>query len=164
MEMESEKIFNSQHYSCFVLVGGPLQGADKASHYPATYGDLATQRLENLGYDTKKIVKISVPVEPTGRRTLTGAREVERWLDSSETKVCCVDVFTVGMHARKSWVFFRQTLGDRYQVGIISGTEGRHDRVRFWFFSKTALCTFFRNLAGYAYSELWGLFEGKFYV
>ena len=158
---ESANFFNSRHYSHLVVVGGPVEVNGSASDHPLTYADLAAARLKELGFDSKKLVKISVPAEPAGLRTLTSATEVKRWLDSSGIAACCVDVFTVGVHARKTWVFFQSALGDYYRVGIISGSEVPYDRNRLWFLSSRGIWIFVRSLAGYGYSKLWVLFHGS---
>jgi hypothetical protein len=129
------------------------------SNHPTTYDDLAAKRLQKLGFDTKKLVKISVPGVSAGR-TLASATAVKRWLSSSGISVCCVEVFTKGVHARKSWILFRRALGDGYRVGIIAGSDESYDR-RFWFFSTRGIRIVVRNLAGYVYSTLWILFNGK---
>lgn len=149
---EAVQVFNSGRYRCLVLVGGPRN----SSEYP-TYDDLAARRLDNLGFDTKKLVKVSVPLEPVGRRTLSTAAAVRRWLSSSGAPVCCVDVFTMGTHARKSWVFFRNALGDQYRVGIIAASDGFSNRGGFWFLSRRGIWNFVRNLVGYFYSKIWVL-------
>jgi hypothetical protein len=150
---ESVNIFNFGHYSYLVVVGGPIQGSGSDSPDSMTYADLAAKRLETLGLDTKKIVKIRVPGVSTGH-TLASAKAVKRWLAGSGTFVCCVDVFTVGVHARKSWIVFRYAVGDRYHVGIISGTEVSCDP-RFWFFSRRGIREVTRNLVGYVYYKVY---------
>jgi hypothetical protein len=157
---ESVRVFNSRHYSYFVIVGGPIQGVGTNSYRPTTYVDLAAERLKKLGFDTKKLVKISVPGVSVGRRTLTSATAVERWLSSSEIAVCCVDVVTVGVHARKSWILFRHALGAGYRVGIIAGAPTSYNRT-FWFFSTRGTWNVVRNLAGYVYSKFWILCNNK---
>src|SRR6266699_757420 len=137
-----------------VLVGGPIQGNSSPSNHPATYVDLAVNRLEKLGFHSTNLVKVNVPPEPAGLRTLATASEFRRWLDSSATQVCCVDVFTVGVHARKSWVLFRYVLGDHYRVGIISGSGDPDNRGKPWFLSAGAIWTVVRDLAGYVYAKL----------
>jgi hypothetical protein len=152
---ESESVFNSHPYSRLVLVGGPLSEPETSARGAGNWVEVATQRLAKLGYDTTQTVRIAVPPEPVGLRTLSSAEAVGEWLDHSGTPVCCVDVFTAGVHARKSWVFFQQALSDRYKVGIISGGEAYHGEGRSWLLSPFALYTFARDLAGYVYSELW---------
>jgi len=156
---ESAHVFDSGHYRYLVLVGGPMQGSASESNDPTTFADLAASRLEKLGFDTKKLVKVSVPAVSSDR-TLAGATAVKRWLGSSGISVCCVDIFTVGVHARKSWILSRYALGDRYRVGIIAGSEVSFDP-RHWVVSRRGIWIVVRNLAGYGYSKFWILFHGK---
>lgn len=154
---ESPAVFNSGHYRYLILVDGQTQGNGSESSDPITYNDLAAERLEKLGFDTKKIVKISAP--PTVSTTLGRATAVKRWLTDSGTSVCCVDVFTGGVHARKSWVLFRHALGDRYRVGIISGEPRSSYHRKSWFLSATGIRLVVRNLAGYVYAKFLILFN-----
>jgi hypothetical protein len=150
---ESVHVFNSGGYQSLVVVGGPIQGAGSVSGHPRTYADLAASRLEQLGFDTKKLIKINVrPV--SSERTLSGAEDVKSWLERSGTDVCCVDIFTTGVHARKSWILSRYALGDSYRVGIIAGPEARFDP-KYWFVSWIGTWTVVRDLAGYVYYKFW---------
>lgn len=150
---ESMRVFNSGHYQYLVLVGGPIGSPDPGE--PTTFPDRAAQRLEKLGFDPDKLVKINVAAEPAGYRTLSNAAAVARWLARPGNSVCCVDVFTLGTHARKSWVFFRDMLGDRVRVGIIAGSDSFYDRHRWWFLSPRGALRFVPNLVGYAYAKFW---------
>jgi hypothetical protein len=156
---ESAIVFNSGRYRYLVIIGGPMQGSASKSNGPTTWADLAASRLEKLGFDTKKVVQINVPAVSSGR-TLAGATAVKRWLSSSRISVCCVDVFTVGAHARKSWILSRYALGDGYRVGIIAGSPDSYDP-RFWLASRRGIWVVVRNLAGYMYSKFWIQFHGK---
>ncbi len=151
---ESTRIFGSHRYRYLVLVGGPVQGESSSFKHSASYPDLAEDRLGKLGFHSMNLVKVNVPAEPTGRRTLATAAEFRRWLDSSGIQVCCVDILTVGVHARKSWVLFRYALGDRCRVGIISGTASSETGSVPWFLSPRGIWIFVRNLAGYVYAKL----------
>ena len=156
---ESAIVFGSGRYRYLVIVGGPMQESGSKSNDPTTWADLAASRLEKLGFDTKKLVQISVPAVSSGR-TLAGATAVKSWLGSSRISVCCVDVFTVGPHARKSWILTRYALGDGYRVGIIAGSPDSYDP-RFWLASRRGIWVVVRNLTGYVYSKFWILFHGR---
>ncbi len=156
---ESVTVFNSGRYRYLAVVGGPMRGSGSKSVDPTTYADVAASRLEELGFDRRNVVKINVPAVSFGR-TFAGAREVERWLGSSGVSVCCVDVFTAGVHARKSWMLFRYALGDGYRVGIIAGFQDSYNR-RLWLVSRRGIWLVSRNVVGCAYSKLWILLHGK---
>lgn len=152
---ESVKVFNSKSYSQLVVVGGPIQGSSTESDESSSYDDLAAKRLGALGFDTKKLVKLGVPAVSNGN-TLASATAFKHWLVNSGNPVCCVDVFTTGVHARRSWIEFQGALGDRYRVGIISGTEVSFNP-RLWFFSRKGIWKVTHNLVGYAFYKLWFL-------
>jgi hypothetical protein len=157
---ESAIIFNSGRYRYLVVVGGPVKGSGGNAEDLMTYADLAASRLEKLGLNAEKLVKISVPSVSFGRRTQAQARAVKHWLGDSRISVCCVDVFTMGVHARRSWTIFRYELGDDYRVGIIAGS-GDSYRSRSWLVSRRGVWAVVRNLAGYLYWKLWILLHGN---
>lgn len=64
------------------------------------------------------------------------------------------DVYTVGVHARKSWIFFQYVLSPQYKVGVVSGPELSYDP-RIWFGSARGRYLVLRNLAGYIYAKVW---------
>jgi hypothetical protein len=150
---ESVHVFNSGSYQYLVVVGGPIQGTGSVFGRPTTYADLAASRLEQHGFDTKKLIKINVPAV-SSERTLTGAAYVKRWIERSGTNVCCVDVFTTGVHARRSWTLSQYALGNSYRVGIIAGPEARFDP-KYWFVSRSGSWLVVRNLAGCVYYKVW---------
>ncbi len=156
---ESVHVFNSGAYQYLVVVGGPIVGTGAESGHARTYADLAASRLEQLGFDTNKLIKINVP-PVSSERTLTGAAHVKRWLERSGTKVCCVDILTAGVHARKSWILSRYALGGSYRVGIIAGPQASFDP-KYWPVSRKGTWIVVRNLAGYVYYKFWILFNRK---
>jgi hypothetical protein len=156
---ESIHVFNSGSYQYLVVVGGPIDGTGSVSGYPTTYADLAASTLEQLGFDTEKLVKVNVP-SVSSERTFTGAADVKSWVERSGTNVCCVDIFTTGVHARKSWILSQYALGDSYRVGVIAGPEARFDP-NYWFVSPRGVWLVVRSLVGYVYYKFWILYHGK---
>jgi hypothetical protein len=150
---ESLRLFNSGHYRYIIVVGGAIPGTGSKLTPPITWVDVAANKLEELGLDPTRLVRISVPPVDMGHRTFASAIAVRRWLSRSDGSLS-VDVFTAGVHARKSWTAFRYALGDRYRVGIIAGTEYVYNP-RFWFLSRTGIWYVVRDLAGYMYSKFW---------
>ena len=150
--------FSRGDYQYLVVVGGPTDDPDQVPG--ATYADLAAKRIEGLGVDPKKLIKINVP-PVRSERTLTGMVYVKRWLQSSQLVVCCVDVFTTGAHARRSWMLARHALGNGFRVGIISAPESRFDS-RHWWTSRLATWLVLRNLLGCIYYKIWIFFHNLF--
>jgi len=156
---ESANIFRSERYRYLIVVGSTLPERRGMFNGPPANVDLAAGRLERLGVDPTKLVRISVRDDPAGR-TLGRATAVRQWLDTSGIAACCVDVLTVGVHARKNWIVFQHALGSNYRVGIIAGPEVRYNP-KFWFVSRTGIWLVMRNLVGYFHSKLGIFFDRK---
>jgi|SRR5581483_1923294 len=145
---ESAAIFLEGHYDYLVLVGGPMKQKATTQAVAVTYADSAANEIRGLNIDPAKVVKISVG--PAKNRTYSTALAVRDWLRRSGNTSQSVDVFTAGVHARKSWVLFRYALGDSYRVGVIAGPEHSYDP-RFWPASRRGAWIVSRNVAGYLY-------------
>jgi hypothetical protein len=159
----------SGHYRYLVVVGPPAEISDETSS-----ADVAGSELEKFGCDPSIIVKIRVPFQSTvrsfaipfvvppycffflsfqvSRRTYADALAVSEWLKSSRIPTQGVDVFTVSVHARKSWNFFQHAIGDKCPVGVIAVPETLYNP-RYWLFSREGIWLVPYNLIGYLYAK-----------
>jgi hypothetical protein len=162
-------VLRSGHYHWLVVVGPADEASDRNS--PA---DAAGSELEKLGCDVKAMVKINVTFQstrhsyviPVGvppscgvalrfqltRRTYANALAVSEWLQSSRIPAQGVDVFTVSVHARKSWILFQHAIGDKCRVGIIAASQTLFNP-RSWLLSREGIYLVPRNLIGYFYAK-----------
>lgn len=65
-------------------------------------------------------------------RTYHSALNVRKWLASQHIESVSVDVLTLGPHARRSRLLFRQALGPGANVGVISVPDPRFDLAHWW--------------------------------
>jgi hypothetical protein len=149
---ESIKSYDKGSYRYLVVVGEPRSPNDSQ-----TNAARAVTELKRLGFDTVELVEVDVPFQ-SRNRTVAKARALKQWLEDSKRPIRSVDVFTVGVHARKSWVLFRHVLGDGYQVGIVAGPESTYNP-KLWAISRRGLYLVARNLVGYVYAKLWVFFH-----
>jgi hypothetical protein len=145
---DSAAIFRDGRYEYLVLVGGPVKQKKPTQTLTLTYADSAADEIRGFNVDPAKIV--TIPVGSAKNRTYSTAVAVRDWLRSSGSSTHSIDVFTAGVHARKSWVLFRYALGDSYRVGVIAGPEHSYDP-RFWPASRRGAWIVSRNVAGYLY-------------
>jgi hypothetical protein len=155
------QIFESGRYLRVVTVGGPV-GADAAE----TYADVAADELARAGLAPEMVTILRVasgepshsqsPLPDAGLqvsgRTYASGLAVRQWLEESGTSVDCVDVVTIGVHARKSRVLFQHALAG-YRVGVVAVQEVDYDP-RFWVLSARGIWIVGRNLCGYIYAKL----------
>lgn len=144
---EAAHIFRGGSYRYLVVIGSQIN----ASHNSTNHADLAADVLEREGTAGDKLVRIAMPYE-SANRTFATARAFKQWVLSSVPATCCVDVYTVGVHARKSWITFRSVLGPGYSVGVIAAPETSYNP-KYWLLSRRGLWLVARNVSGYLYSK-----------
>lgn len=144
---DAARVFQSGSYRYLVVVGGQLDAADDSRQL----GDLADHDLEKGPAAKNKIVRVAMPPGSVDR-TFATAKAFKRWTLSSGVTTCCIDVYTVGVHARKSWITFQSVLGSTYKIGVIAGPEISYNP-KYWLVSPRGLWLVARNLSGYLYSE-----------
>lgn len=144
---QAAQIFQNGSYRYLVVVGSQISTCD---HSP-NYADLAAENLAKLVPAKDKIVRIAMPYQPANH-TFATANGFKQWFLISGAGTCCIDVYTVGVHARKSWITFQSVLGNNYRVGVIAGPETTYNP-KHWLVSRQGLWLVARNLAGYLYTR-----------
>lgn len=135
------------HYSQMVFVEYP----NMLTLDEETLSDGRSLRRE---LDKTEIAIVAVKSVPLGHQTYSGARAVKVWLTTEKKSIRKADVFTVGVHARKSRLLYREALGDDIDVGVIAAKPCDYDP-KLWFVSPRGIWLVTRNVAGYAYSLGW---------
>lgn len=128
-----------------VVVGGPL----RHSTWSSTYRTRA--RMLALGLDKNSIIPVQHH-NGTYHQTYWSAIALKDWLLKSKISTRFVDIYTVGVHSRKSYTIFNRVLSPAFKVGVISGTP-LYYRPGSWFLSKTGIYLVFKNFFGYLYGK-----------
>jgi hypothetical protein len=110
----------------------------------------AAERLLAMGIDAAR-VHVIVVKHAERDRTFRCAIAVRRWLECDYPAVRSIDVFTVGIHSRKSYVLYERAMPRGFKVGVIAGTESGYP-VSHWWFSVHGVYLIFRNTIGYLYA------------
>lgn len=130
---EAIEEFNRGNYKFIITVGGPINySSENTSGY--NYAAMAADKLIKLGID-KDLVK-AVPSPPVQKhKTFSMALAARIWLKNNNIHVNGVNVFTFGVHARKSQVVFSRVFEPGIKVGVISATP-LHYNPKLWWLSK----------------------------
>lgn len=123
-------LFNDYDYQLIVTTGGPR---DEGYCFPeySTYADLYAATLRQLGVTPGQIV--SVPARPVRTdRTYASALAVRDWLMQSSRPIESLDVFSLGVHARRSQWLFQRAIGDTIEVGVIAAPPEEYNADNWW--------------------------------
>lgn len=142
-------------------------GAEQSSRAGQNSVEAALATLVKSGVTPSDIDALTVPAEKTrqvhriltfsislSRRTYACGEAVRQWTRASGVASTAVDVYTVGVHARKSWLLIQQAMGAEYRVGVIAGPETTYNSQR-WVMPARGIRLVSRNLCGYFYARCW---------
>ncbi len=139
--------YHRGRYRMIVTTGGPINdGTSK------TYAVLAAESIRKLGLDPKFVTAVSAPYAPTDK-SFTTALAFRKWLINAFGNVKTLNIFTSGVHGRRSRVLYRKMLGPGIEVGVLSVKETRYNPL-FWWLSQKGIRKVVRNTAGYVYYTL----------
>ncbi|HPR83139.1 MAG TPA: ElyC/SanA/YdcF family protein [Pontiellaceae bacterium] len=101
-----------------VTTGGPVTFGQKILQYD-NYAELGTARLVEYGIPASSI--ITIPAPDTQRdRTYVSAVAARAKLEELGLFGKSANLYTVGAHARRSYLLFRHVFGRNYPLGVIA--------------------------------------------
>ena len=136
------------HYSNIICVA--VDPPDAVPNQTISNTRLASERLVALGVDASLIQVLTLAAVKQDR-TFHCALAVREWLKQNKPHVTAIDVFTAGIHARKSQILYQKALPPEIQVGIIAGRETAYPYTHWWF-SRHGIYLIVRNTVGYLYA------------
>ena len=123
-------LMKNGQYEVILTSGGPLVRGGHLSGY-SSYAELSAATLKKMGINDNMV--FSVPSGYTERdRTLASALAVKSWISEQGMLLHTVDVFTLGVHARRTQLLFQNTLGSTVNVGVISSPHQDYDPAIWW--------------------------------
>jgi len=83
-----------------------------------------------LGFPEEKLQAVSAPAVIKDR-TYASAVALREWLEDSDLKVGSINLYTFGVHARRSWLIFKQVLAP-IKVGVIAAKSLDYAPNKWW--------------------------------
>lgn len=87
--------------------------------------------LKEAGVNENQIAVIS-DKQVQKDRTYSSAIGLKEWLLASNVSDRKIDVFTLGVHGRRSLLLYEMVLGEGFSIGIIAANDVRYDRNQWW--------------------------------
>lgn len=144
--------FNQGSYLKLITIGGLLPRGYYLSKYK-TFAELSAATLSVLGLDEEKLVVIVPDLTQSQHRTYNSAVVLDKWLLNSKFKIQSLNLFTLGTHARRSWLIFKNVFEPRILVGIIAIDPLNYDPQN-WCHSSEGMRTVLSELLAYLYTYL----------
>ncbi len=163
--------FYQQNYALLITTGGP----DTRQRHPeyATYAEQSAAFFLERGVARDKIAIVPAPASAQNR-TYLSAVMVRKWFAKAQITPVSFDIFTAGVHARRTWTLYQMAFGPEVKIGVYALQPRDFDLSAWWQRSAGAksvitewvglmwvACCFHPGKRG-SYQEMWGVsFQGK---
>ena len=137
----------SGRYQRVLTTGGPVESWDDSPAW-ASYADRAAAHLMRRGTGALPVTPVAAP-RTEHDRTFRSALTVREWTSAAGAGVDAIDVYTAGIHARRSRAVYRLAFGRDTEVGVLAAAN-RDDVRRWWTNSRGA-----KAVLGEAVSLAW---------
>jgi hypothetical protein len=127
---EAIATFRRGHYERVVTAGGPIDSWQDGVAWP-TFAERAASYLKRHGLRDVPVEAAPAPASAQDR-TFLSAVMVRDWARRERVKLDAIDLFSVGVHARRSRLVFRMALGPGVEVGVLAAVPHRYDVGRWW--------------------------------
>lgn len=142
--------FNSHSYKKLITTGLPLLKGSYLAEYN-NFAELAAATLIALGFDQQNLVAVPA-TDVIKYRTYAGAAALRQWLEKSDLKGKSINLYTLGAHARRSWLIFKQVLAP-IEVGVIAAKPIDYEPKKWWNYSAGVRSVIDETIA-YIYARL----------
>ena len=118
------------HYERVVTSGGPIEGWHELQPW-RTSAERAAAYLRWRGIGGTPVTAVPAP-ELAQDRSYISAVVVRDWAKAQGLSPAALDVFTAGVHARRSRLVYRMAFGSAVEVGIVAAPPRRYRLDRWW--------------------------------
>lgn len=144
--------FERGGYQKLITTGLPLGRGYYLARYK-NFAELSAATLIALGFDREKVVAVPTSDSVVRNRTSASAKALRQWLTNSGSQVKSINLYTFDVHARRSWIIFKQALAPEIQVGIIA-VKSRNYNPKYWWISSEGVRSILSEGIAYIYARL----------
>lgn len=122
--------FRRGRYERVVTTGGPMVSWAPACTWDS-YADRGASYLRAHGLADVPLDVVPAPASQQ-ERTFLSAVMLRDWLQRSGTRPAAIDLYSAGVHARRSRLLFQMALGPQTAVGVMAADPSQYDANRWW--------------------------------
>jgi hypothetical protein len=138
-------------YRYLITTGGLINDCTNSVNCK-NYAKNAAKILIAYGLDKNLLIVVSARYV-VNNRTYNYALALKNWIEISSYNIKAINVYTCGVHARKSYIIYKKVLKPDVNVGIISAKPTNYNS-QLWFFSIEGIKWIIRDSVGYLYALL----------
>jgi len=124
------KYFEQNQYEFIITSGGPINRT-LLNPMHDSYAEQASFILEKYGIPANKIITVSTPASAQNR-TFLSAVTVRDWLDNDNLNSHSLNLFTSGVHSRRSHLLYEMAFGADKQIGVVLAPPNGYQLDNWW--------------------------------
>ena len=137
--------FRRGRYERVLTTGGPIEPWVDVGDWK-NYAVRAASTLRAYGIASVPVIAVPAPASKQDR-TYLSAVMVRDWAAQSQVSLGAIDLYSAGVHARRSRLLFRMALGDAVEVGVLAARPPDFDAEHWWTSSSGAKSTMGESLS-----------------
>ncbi|MHC5729459.1 MAG: YdcF family protein [Nostoc sp.] len=122
--------FKNGSYRQIISTGGILGKGSYLTAYN-NFAEVSAATFIKLGLEAEKVVAVPTPFVVKDR-SYASAAEFHRWLSDSNLQIESINLFSLDVHTRRSWLIFKKLLNPDIKVGIIAAKTQDYDPEKWW--------------------------------
>jgi hypothetical protein len=122
--------YRSGGYERVVTTGGPIEGFERIDA-SQTYAERSRNYLVRHGVPADSVIAVPAPASLQNRSFLNAVM-VREWVSQSGLAIDALDVFSSGVHGRRSWLLYAMAFDSPMRIGILSGRPSNYDLDGWW--------------------------------
>ncbi|MEH1889645.1 MAG: ElyC/SanA/YdcF family protein [Nostoc sp.] len=126
--------FKTGSYRLVITTGGTIEKGNYLSEYK-NFAEVSAATFKKLGLESDKVIAVPTPVVIKDR-SYASAVEFKRWLSNSNLQLQSINIFSLDVHTRRSWLLFKKLLTPNIKVGAIAAKTQDYDPNEWWGYSQ----------------------------
>jgi hypothetical protein len=143
--------FHRGKYRYVLTAGSPLLTGYNLSGLKSSAA-IAAATMTELGLASNLVIAVPGPQVLRGR-SLAHAMAIRDWFSSNDPSVRSINVYSLGVHGRRTHLLFEKLLSPKITVGVISHPDAAYDLDRWWA-SSEGFKTVLEELIGYVWTRV----------
>ena len=136
------------HYERVLTTGAPVESWSGEPVWKS-FAERAAGYLQAHGLSGVPVIAVPAP-KSAQDRTFLSAVMVREWAQRNGLTLDAIDLYSAGVHTRRSRVLYRMALGPTVEVGVLAAAPHEYDARRWWASSNGA-----KTVVGEALSLAW---------
>lgn len=145
------KLYESRGYEYLIVTGVPITQWTFSSPF-TNMADATAESIRRMHFEDT-VYKVIVPSNILRDRTYTSAVALKMKLDEWSLPYKDFDLYTVGAHAKRSYLVYRKAFRDDRYIGLIADTDSSYDPKK-WYATSRGFRIVLGELISYFYALL----------